>query len=215
MPIKTFCFDNPLEVLYFSVSNFCENNGIIYQTSCYDTPKQNGAAKRRNRHLLKVALLLLFHMQVPKRFWGNVVLTACFLINPLPSNALNNQSPFCYFISISFFVFCFIYLFIYLVFAFCFFSFLFFMNICMCCFMHYVATSSNTLSLWTTKCIFLGYSKLKKGYKCFDPTLGRYLISADATIFLVSLGFSVKRVDSWYTTLVFTFRSSSFHYSYT
>ena len=98
---------------------------------------------------------------------------------------------------LSLFFVLFIYLFIwFLVFVFCFFSFLFFMNICMCCFMHYVATSSNTLSLWTTKCIFLGYSKLKKGYKCFDPTLGRYLISADATIFLVSLGFSVKRVDS-------------------
>ncbi|KAL3537869.1 hypothetical protein ACH5RR_001235 [Cinchona calisaya] len=29
--------------------------------------------------------------------------------------------------------------------------------------------------------VFLGYSRLQKGYKCYSPTLGRYLISADVT----------------------------------
>lgn len=31
------------------------------------------------------------------------------------------------------------------------------------------------------KCVFLGYSRLQKGYKCFDPTLNRYIISRDVT----------------------------------
>lgn len=59
----------------------------------------------------KLPFYCFFICKFQKDFGGNVVLTVCFLINPLPSNALNNQSPFCYFISISFFVFCFIYLF--------------------------------------------------------------------------------------------------------
>jgi len=35
-------------------------NGIIYQSSCVDTPPQNGVAEHKNRHLLEVARALLF-----------------------------------------------------------------------------------------------------------------------------------------------------------
>ena len=33
------------------------------------------------------------------------------------------------------------------------------------------------------KCVFLGYSRLQKGYKCYSPTTRRYYMSADATFF--------------------------------
>ena len=33
------------------------------------------------------------------------------------------------------------------------------------------------------KCIFLSYSCLQKGYRCFSPDLKRYLVSADVTFF--------------------------------
>ncbi|XP_057990555.1 uncharacterized protein LOC131172940 [Hevea brasiliensis] len=32
-------------------------NGILHQSSCVDTPSQNGVAKRKNRHLLEVTKL--------------------------------------------------------------------------------------------------------------------------------------------------------------
>ena len=64
-------------------------HGILHQTSCVDTPSQNRVAERKNRHLLEIARGLLFQMHVPKHFWVDVVSTACFLINRMPSSVLN------------------------------------------------------------------------------------------------------------------------------
>ncbi|KAK2985083.1 hypothetical protein RJ640_022961 [Escallonia rubra] len=43
-------------------------HGILHQSSCVDTPAQNGVAERKNRHLLGTARALLFQMKVPKPF---------------------------------------------------------------------------------------------------------------------------------------------------
>ena len=68
-------------------------NDILHQTSCVNTP-QNGVAKRKNRHLLETAWAILFEMHVPKHFWADVVSTACFFINRMPSSVLNWVTPF-------------------------------------------------------------------------------------------------------------------------
>ena len=69
-------------------------HGILHETSCVDTSSQNRVAKRKNRHLLEIARTLLFQMNVPKHFWANVVSTACFLINRMPSSVLNWATPY-------------------------------------------------------------------------------------------------------------------------
>jgi hypothetical protein len=40
---------------YFNqiLSPYFEKEGIIHQSSCVNTPQQNGLAERKNRHLLK------------------------------------------------------------------------------------------------------------------------------------------------------------------
>ena len=45
------------------------NQGIIHQSSCIDTPQQNGVAERKNRHLLDVVRSIMLTMNVPKNFW--------------------------------------------------------------------------------------------------------------------------------------------------
>jgi transposase InsO family protein len=85
--------DNAKEYMSHSFASYLSNKGIIHQTSCAHTPQQNGVAERKNRHLLDVARCLLSQMHVPKQFWTEVVLTACYLINRMPSSVLEGASP--------------------------------------------------------------------------------------------------------------------------
>ena len=64
-------------------------NSILHQTSCVNTPSQNGVAERKNRHLLETARALLFQIHVPKHFLADVVSIACFFINRMSSSVLN------------------------------------------------------------------------------------------------------------------------------
>ncbi|KAK3028106.1 hypothetical protein RJ639_039800 [Escallonia herrerae] len=74
--------------------NYMNQHGILHQSSCTDTPTQNGVAERKNRHLLETARALLFQMKVPKPFWADAISTACFLINRMPSTVLNGDVPY-------------------------------------------------------------------------------------------------------------------------
>ena len=69
--------------------SFMLQNEILHQTSCVDTPSQNGVVEKKNKHLLETARALLFQMHVPKHFCSDAVSTACFLINWMPSSDLN------------------------------------------------------------------------------------------------------------------------------
>jgi transposase InsO family protein len=85
--------NNAKEYPSHSFATYLFDKGIIHQTSCAHTPQQNGVAERKNDHLLDVSRCLLFHMHVPKQFWSDVVLSACYLINRMPSSLLYGASP--------------------------------------------------------------------------------------------------------------------------
>ena len=92
--IKVLRSDNATEYFFKQFTSLLTSMGTIHQSSCPYTPQQNGVAERKNRHLLEVARCLLLQMHVPHAFWSDTVLTACFLINRMPSTILNGQSPF-------------------------------------------------------------------------------------------------------------------------
>jgi hypothetical protein len=73
--------------------SYLSGQGIIHQTTCPETPPQNGVAERKNCHLLEVARSLMFQMNVPKYLWSEAVMTATYLINQMPSRILNMKSP--------------------------------------------------------------------------------------------------------------------------
>ena len=119
----------------------------------------------KNRHLLETARALLFHMHVPKHFWADAVSTACFFINQMPSSVLNWDTPY----------------------------HILFPNkplfpieprIFGCtCFVRDVRPQVSKLDHKSLKCIFLGYSRVHKGYRCYCPNLRRYLVFADVKFF--------------------------------
>ena len=114
--------------------------GIFHQSSCAYTPQQNGVVERKNRHLVETARTHLLHHKVPQRFWGDVILAACYLINRMPSSILHDQIPH---------------------------SILFPNHPLFClpprvfgcvCFVHILTPGQDNLSAKATKCVFLGYS---------------------------------------------------------
>ena len=164
--------DNAREYFSAPFISFMSQHGILHQSSCAHTPQQNGVAERKNRHLIEIARTLLLHYHVPFRFRGDVVLTTCYLINRMPSSVLHDQIPHSllfpdqplYFLPL---------------------------RVLGCtCFVHIPTPGQDKLSAKATKCIFLGYSRLQKGYRCYSPQTHRYFISTDVTFFEDSPFFS-------------------------
>ena len=50
--IRVLRTDNGKEYFNSILGDYLLENGIQHQSSCVDTPQQNGVSKRKNRHLL-------------------------------------------------------------------------------------------------------------------------------------------------------------------
>ena len=64
---------------------FLKKTGVVHQSSCLDTPQQNGITERNNRHFLKVMRALMCTSKVPQHLWGEALVTATYLINRMSS----------------------------------------------------------------------------------------------------------------------------------
>lgn len=111
----------------------------------------------------------MFTNTLPKRFWGEAILTASFLINRMPSQILSFKTliqvftqayPHSRLVS----------------------------NIplkvfgCVA-FVHIHSQNRNKFDPRAVKTMFLGYSPTQKGYKCYDPLTKRTYVSYDVTFF--------------------------------
>ena len=142
------------------MENYLISNGIIHQTSCVNTPQQNGIAERKNRDLLEKTRAIMIQMHVPKQFWSYGVLTATYIINRLPSQVLDFQCPLEILQGKS--------------------PNISHLKIFGCqCFVHLHSNQRDKLDPRAIKCLFLGYSHTKKGYKCYDATRQKLYVSRD------------------------------------
>ncbi|KAK2433017.1 putative mitochondrial protein [Trifolium repens] len=165
--IKRLRSDNAKDYFNNVLNSFCQKEGIIHESSCVKTPQQNGVAERKNGHLLNQTRALLFQNNVPKSFWGEAVLTATHLINRLPTRVLKSKSPMDVLAS--------------------FYPWMSTTNnlkprIFGCVsYVHIHSTNRGKLDPRALKCVFVGYSSIQKGYKCYHPSSKKFFVSRDVT----------------------------------
>nr|GEX94037.1 zinc finger, CCHC-type [Tanacetum cinerariifolium] len=66
---------------------------IIHETTAPYTPQQNGVAERKNRALKEMVNSMLSYSGLSEGFWGEAMLTACYLLNRVP-NKRNKATPY-------------------------------------------------------------------------------------------------------------------------
>jgi hypothetical protein len=63
---------------------YCKECGIIHETTAPYIPQSNGVAERKNRTVCDLANALLQSSGMPDIWWGEAVLTECYVLNRLP-----------------------------------------------------------------------------------------------------------------------------------
>jgi len=108
---------------------------------------------------------MMIYMHVPKYLWADAVLSACHLINRMPSSILHGKISFsCLYPGKSIFsvpphVFGCTY------------------------FVQDLSLGLDKLSPRSIKCVFVGYSRTQKGYRYYSPSTKKYFVSVDVTFF--------------------------------
>ena len=109
---------------------------------------------------MEVARSMMFHIPVPRRFWGDTVMAACYLINRIPTRVLNEQSPFEVLNKTK--------------------PSIEHLRVFGCvCFVSKPGEQRDKLDAKSTICMFLGYCTTQRGYKCYDTERNRVMISRD------------------------------------
>ncbi|KAG8087096.1 hypothetical protein GUJ93_ZPchr0010g9271 [Zizania palustris] len=158
LPVRCFQADNGTEFLNSATAIFLAGRGILLRTSCPYTSAQNGKAERMLRTLNNVVRTLLIHAAMPSSYWVEALSTAVFLINRRPSSSIHNGIPYQLLhhkmpdYSI--------------------------LRVFGClCYPNLSATTSHKLSPRSVACVFLGYPPSQKGYRCFDLSTHKIIIS--------------------------------------
>ena len=165
--IKIFRSNNARHYFNQILTSYFQKEGIIHESSYVNTPQQSRVAKRKNSHLLYTTRALLFQGDVPKSYWGEVVLIATYMINRLPSQILYFKAPleilakFYPHVRTSSNI-------IPRVFG-------------CTSFVHVHSQNRGKLYPKAIKCVFLGYSSTQKGYTCYHPSSRKFYISTDVT----------------------------------
>ncbi|XP_075489501.1 uncharacterized protein LOC142528343 [Primulina tabacum] len=154
------CFRCDLEGEYTSndFSRLLASDGTIRQTSCRETPEQNGVAEIKHRHIVETAPSFLLSSNVPSAFWGEAILIAVHVINRIPTSHNSGLSPFekmyghaPYYSSLRVFG--------------------------CACFVLRPQIERNKFSPRSALYVFLGYGIGQKGYPCFDPISQKLYVS--------------------------------------
>jgi len=166
-------FDNKIQVLRSnncgefvnkSMQEFFRENGLSHQTSCSNTPQQNGETEQKNRQLLEMTRAMIFDAEVLTQIWSEAIATSAYLLNKLPSQTLNHRTslqilatetnippvqmllPRVFGCSV---------------------------------FVHIPKANRTKFDPCVEKCVFIGYATHQKGYRCYSPITHRVYVTMD------------------------------------
>ncbi|KAG8495997.1 hypothetical protein CXB51_009246 [Gossypium anomalum] len=158
--LKTLRLDNGTEYTSSGFNTFCDEACIKHQLTNTYTPQQNGVSERKNRSLMDMARCLLFEKNLPKNMWAGAVNTAVHLQNRLPTKALQHKTPFEAWFGFK--------------------PSLTHLRVFGClCYAQIPAVKRSKLDKKTQADILVGYSSVKKGYRTFDPSTNKVMVSKD------------------------------------
>lgn len=92
--IKCVQSDNGGEFCSEEINNFLKKEGIIHRLTVPYTPQQNGVSERKNRTLVEGARCLLIQSKLPTSFWAEAVSTTNYTRNRCISSTLGEMTPF-------------------------------------------------------------------------------------------------------------------------
>ncbi|BBN70319.1 multidrug resistance-associated protein 9 [Prunus dulcis] len=158
--IKGLRSDRGGEFLSNEFNSFCAEVGIQRQLTVAYSPQQNGVAERKNRTVVEMAKSMLHEKSIPYEFWAEAVNTAVYLLNRCPTKSLNKVTPFEAYTGrkpgIA--------------------HLKIFGSPC-----HVLIPSAlrHKLEENSHKCILVGYGLCEKGYRLFDPSTRKIILSRD------------------------------------
>lgn len=172
--IKSFQCDHGGEFDNTLMQNLFSTNGIQIRFSCPKTSQQNGKSERMIRTINNFIRTLLFQAHLPPHFWVEALHMATYLLNILPSTAIQNDTPYHklfhkppnYSLLRIFGCLCYPYL-----------------------------NNTNKLAPRSTPCIFLGYPAHHRGFRCLDLATYKIIISRHVTFDETSFPFGSMTPD--------------------
>jgi hypothetical protein len=142
--VKAIQCDNRREFDNSSTRIFLLSNGTQLWMSCPYTSPQNGKAEHIIRSVNNVIRTLLIQTSLPVRYWAEGLHTATYLLNRLPTTAIQAACHLALFGSAPSYEH---------------------LRVFGCtCYSNTTATTPHKLSPRSTQCVFLGYSTDHKGY---------------------------------------------------
>ena len=150
------------ERMQSAFQEYCASFSIVHQTTCTHTLQQKCVTELKNHHLFDVARSIKIHMHVTKYFWSDALLSACYLINCVPSFVLHVENHFLLFTKMKP----------------CLNLYQVFLVVCVLC-----TCQKQDMMSQGCQVVFLGYSCTQKGYWCQNPLIKKYMTWVDVTFF--------------------------------
>ena len=158
--VKCLRTDNGTEYTNDEFRNFCEQHGIKRHFTVRKTPQQNGVAERMKRSIVEGTRCLRLNVGLAKIFWADAVSMTCYLINRSLRSALDgkvaeevwtgNKVDYSG------------------------------LRVFGCpAYVHIPSEERSKFDPKSRQCVFLRYGKGVKGYKFWDPTANKEVISRD------------------------------------